>query len=89
MFGDVGGKKDSFLCLKSYFGRTIVFGVTRKNIDDDKAINMSCRHISPSVFSVCLLMVRSRSLARCFSLELFLCSSCKMSFFKLELEKLV
>lgn len=54
-----------------WFGRTVVLGATRKNRDDDKAVNMSCRHAGPNVCSLCLLMVRSRSLAGCLGLELF------------------
>lgn len=65
-------EKREFLMFKIFsFRRNIVFGVTRKSVDDDKAVNVSCRHASPSVFSLCLLMVRSRSLAKCLGLELF------------------
>lgn len=62
----------SFLRLKIFwFGRCIGFGDRRKSIEDDKTVNMSCRHAGLKCLFLCLLTLRSRFLARCLSVELF------------------
>lgn len=65
----------------------------KKKCYDDRAVKVSCRHARPSVFSLCLLMVRSRFLVRCLGLELFCvvlakCLSSELSLKNWQREKL-
>lgn len=66
----VSVEKGEFHMFKIFhFDRSISLELTRKSIDDDKAVNMSCRCVSPSVFSAST-DGWGRSLVKCPSLEL-------------------